>query len=168
MQTLAALGLVLLTLQYLDWLAMTCADWKTAVAASVYSCSSYSSGSRTFSRLKPPRNLARLRLKAVVPSKVYLLHSYRGVQSYEQEALRHVTCKAGQTLENSPSSNIACVQAWVQTQICRWCRKTGQTCVTRLCPWALQQLQCYCPAGDGKCCFINSRHTTCKQATCRA
>ena len=65
-------------LQYLDWLAMTCADWKTAVAASVYSCSSYSSGSRTFRRLKPPRNLARLRLKAVVPSKVYLPQSYQG------------------------------------------------------------------------------------------
>ena len=38
----------------------------------MYSCSSNSSGSRTFSRLRPPRNRARLRLKAAVPSKVYL------------------------------------------------------------------------------------------------
>lgn len=67
-----------MTLQYLDWVAMTCADWKTAVAASVYSCSSYSSGSRTFRRLKPPLNRARLRLKAVVPSKVYLPATNKG------------------------------------------------------------------------------------------
>lgn len=51
---------------------MTWAELKTADAASVYSCSSYSSGSRTFRRLRPPRNRARLRLKAAVPSKVYL------------------------------------------------------------------------------------------------
>ena len=51
---------------------MTWAELNTADAASVYSCSSYSSGSRTFRRLRPPRNRARLRLKAAVPSKVYL------------------------------------------------------------------------------------------------